>query len=48
MPHDHARNLCTFSTSTVPQVEEAIASALNHKSDWESMPWNERSVIFLK
>jgi acyl-CoA reductase-like NAD-dependent aldehyde dehydrogenase len=48
MPHNHAKNLCTFSTSTPELVDEAIVHALAAKADWESMPYNDRAAIFLK
>ena len=48
MPHHHAKNLATFTTTTIPQVDEAIKSALLAKPEWEAMPFNDRAAIFLK
>ncbi|KAJ7653469.1 delta-1-pyrroline-5-carboxylate dehydrogenase [Mycena rosella] len=48
MPHDHAKNLCTYHEADSAIVTQAIDGALAAKSEWESMPWNDRAAIFLK
>ncbi|KAJ6515618.1 delta-1-pyrroline-5-carboxylate dehydrogenase [Mycena sanguinolenta] len=48
MPHDHAKNLCTYHEADSAIVSQAIDGALAAKYDWESMPWNDRAAIFLK
>ncbi|KAJ7241890.1 delta-1-pyrroline-5-carboxylate dehydrogenase [Mycena haematopus] len=48
MPHDHAKNLCTYHEADAAIVSQAIDGALAAKYDWESMPWNDRAAIFLK
>ncbi|KAJ7180362.1 delta-1-pyrroline-5-carboxylate dehydrogenase [Mycena crocata] len=48
MPHDHAKNLCTYHEADAAIVAQAIAGALAAKYEWESMPWNDRAAIFLK
>ncbi|KAM0792816.1 hypothetical protein ACM66B_002582 [Microbotryomycetes sp. NB124-2] len=48
MPHKHAKNLCTFSTSSPELVDQAIESALKAKPEWETMPFSDRAAIFLK
>ncbi|KAJ7068527.1 delta-1-pyrroline-5-carboxylate dehydrogenase [Mycena amicta] len=48
MPHDHARNLCTYHEADSATVAQAIEGALAAKAEWESLPWNDRAAIFLK
>lgn len=48
MPHKHAQALCTFSTTSPEQVDQAIKSALAAKPEWENMPFSDRAAIFLK
>ena len=47
-PHDHAQTLAVFSTAGTPEVDMAIAAALDAKKHWENTPWHERAAIFLK
>jgi 1-pyrroline-5-carboxylate dehydrogenase len=48
MPHDHAKNLCTYHSATPETVQAAIDGALAAKPEWEDMPWADRAAIFLK
>ncbi|KAF7301893.1 Delta-1-pyrroline-5-carboxylate dehydrogenase [Mycena indigotica] len=48
LPHDHARNLCTYHEADSATVTQAIDGALSAKAEWESLPWNDRAAIFLK
>ncbi|KAJ7780980.1 delta-1-pyrroline-5-carboxylate dehydrogenase [Mycena metata] len=48
MPHDHAKNLCTYHEADSATVTQAIDGALAAKYEWESMHWNDRAAIFLK
>jgi 1-pyrroline-5-carboxylate dehydrogenase len=48
MPHDHAKNLCSYHQADEATVAKAIDGALAAKAEWESMPWNDRAAIFLK
>ncbi|KAH6902813.1 delta-1-pyrroline-5-carboxylate dehydrogenase [Coprinopsis sp. MPI-PUGE-AT-0042] len=48
MPHDHAKNLCSYHQADEALVAKAIDGALAAKAEWESMPWNDRAAIFLK
>jgi 1-pyrroline-5-carboxylate dehydrogenase len=48
IPSDHARHLCSYHEADQATVASAIDGALAAKSDWESMPWNDRAAIFLK
>ncbi len=47
-PHDIHHSLGTFNRGNAEHVKDAIAAALNAKSAWENMPWQDRAAIFLK
>lgn len=47
-PHDTAHLLGRYHAGDKSHVELAIQSALNAKSNWESMSWENRASIFLK
>lgn len=47
-PHDHSIRLGTFCLAGPAEVSQAIEAALKAKSSWETMPWQERALIFLK
>jgi 1-pyrroline-5-carboxylate dehydrogenase len=47
-PHDHAFTLGYFHAGNEMHVKQAIDAALEAKSKWEQMPWEERAAIFLK
>lgn len=47
-PHDHKKVLAEFSNAGRPEVEAAIAAALNASKQWEEIPWQERASVFLK
>jgi 1-pyrroline-5-carboxylate dehydrogenase len=48
MPHNHAKNLCTYHSATPETVQAAIEGALEAKQDWEETPWADKAAIFLK
>lgn len=48
MPHDTKHVLANCSQADEKQLKMAVESALDAKSDWENMPWEHRSAIFLK
>jgi len=48
MPHDSKHVLAECSQAEEKHLKMAIESALGAKSDWENMPWEHRSAIFLK
>ncbi|ETW84213.1 hypothetical protein HETIRDRAFT_408379 [Heterobasidion irregulare TC 32-1] len=48
IPADHAKHLCAYHEADEATVTSAIDGALAAKSEWESMPWNDRAAIFLK
>ncbi len=47
-PHDHTHVLATCCHAGTAEVERAVASALEAKKSWETMPWTQRAAIFLK
>ncbi|MCP4552793.1 MAG: aldehyde dehydrogenase family protein, partial [Bacteroidetes bacterium] len=47
-PHDHNHILASFSNAEENEVHMAIKAALNAKTAWEAMPWQDRASIFLK
>jgi len=47
-PHEHKHVLANFHQGDAGHVEQAITAALNAKSDWESLSWDQRAAIFLK
>lgn len=48
LPHDHKTVLCNFLTASTELISKAIVGCLKAKSQWESLPFNDRSAIFLK
>lgn len=48
MPHDHQTVLGHFSMGDAAHVEAAIAAALQAKSAWAALPWQERAAVFLR
>jgi 1-pyrroline-5-carboxylate dehydrogenase len=48
LPHDHAHTLGHYHVGDAGHVEQAIAAALGAKTDWASLPWEQRASIFLK
>src|SRR6056297_4074768 len=47
-PHDLHHTLGHYSKGDKKHVEDAVQAALDAKSAWENMPWQERASIFLK
>jgi 1-pyrroline-5-carboxylate dehydrogenase len=47
-PHDHQHLLATYSQGEKKHVRDAINAALNAKSAWENLAWEQRAAIFLK
>ncbi|KAI9802041.1 MAG: hypothetical protein M1825_003097 [Sarcosagium campestre] len=47
-PSDHAHTVAQYSNASSKHVTNAIESALQAKSTWESLPFNDRAAIFLK
>ena len=47
-PHDHKHVLGHFSMGNKSHVKKAIDCALNARSAWANLPWENRATIFLK
>jgi len=47
-PHERSYTLGYFNKGTQQHVLEAIQAALDAKTVWENMAWEERAAIFLK
>jgi 1-pyrroline-5-carboxylate dehydrogenase len=47
-PHDLAHHLGKFHRGDKTHVEKAIQAALEAKSQWENLEWEQRAAIFLK
>jgi len=47
-PHDHQHIVGTYHLAEKPHIEEAIATALNARTAWAKMAWEQRAAIFLK
>ena len=47
-PHDHKHQMGTAHYVGKAEVEKAVEAALNAKSAWENMPWQDRAAIFLR
>ena len=47
-PHDHKHIVGTYHLAEKSHVEDAIATALEARTKWAQMPWEQRAGIFLK
>lgn len=47
-PHEHGKVLGYMNYGNAAHVEAAIDAALEARSGWAAMPWEERAAIFLK
>ncbi|GIM55129.1 L-glutamate gamma-semialdehyde dehydrogenase [Capnocytophaga cynodegmi] len=47
-PHDHQHVVGTYHLAEKQHVEKAIATALEARKKWATLPWQERASIFLK
>ena len=47
-PHDHKHSLGTYSLAEKEHVNDAIATALTVKNDWENTAFEHRASVFLK
>ena len=47
-PHDHQHALGYASEGDASHVKAAIDAALEARSNWANLPWNERAAVFLK
>ncbi|HSI69519.1 MAG TPA: L-glutamate gamma-semialdehyde dehydrogenase [Gillisia sp.] len=47
-PHDHKHNLGTFHKANKGHIEKAISTALEARTKWADLEWEQRAAIFLK
>lgn len=47
-PHDHQHVVGTYHLAEKAHIEKAIASALEARTAWANMAWEQRAAIFLK
>lgn len=47
-PHDHQHSVGTYHLAEKFHVEKAIANALESRTAWSNMAWEQRAAIFLK
>ncbi|MCX6196894.1 MAG: aldehyde dehydrogenase family protein, partial [Flavobacteriia bacterium] len=47
-PQDHKKVLGYFNLGEAKHVEDAINTALEARTKWANMPWEQRAAIFLK
>ena len=47
-PHDHQHTLGFFHKGGKPEILQAIEAALQAKTNWENLAWEQRASIFLK
>lgn len=47
-PHDTSHAIGRYHQGNSTHVKQAIDAALQARSDWETMPWQDRAAIFLR
>lgn len=47
-PHDHQHIVGTYHLAEKVHVEKAIANAIESRTAWANLPWEQRAAIFLK
>jgi len=47
-PHDHKHIVGTYHLAEKTHVEQAISGALEARTAWAEMPWEQRAAIFLR
>ncbi|CAM4160637.1 L-glutamate gamma-semialdehyde dehydrogenase [Gillisia limnaea] len=47
-PHDHKHNLGIYHTAKKKHITQAISTALEARSAWANLEWEQRAAIFLK
>jgi 1-pyrroline-5-carboxylate dehydrogenase len=47
-PHDHKHIVGKYHLAEKSHIEKAIANALNAKTKWANLAWEQRAAIFLK
>ncbi|MDE0599676.1 MAG: aldehyde dehydrogenase family protein, partial [Dokdonia donghaensis] len=47
-PHDHKKVVGEFHLAEKTHIDQAIAGALEARTEWAELPWEQRAGIFLK
>ncbi|NND87916.1 MAG: L-glutamate gamma-semialdehyde dehydrogenase [Flavobacteriaceae bacterium] len=47
-PHDHQHVLGRYHKAEKSHIEDAISTALEARTEWAAMPWEQRAAIFLR
>jgi 1-pyrroline-5-carboxylate dehydrogenase len=47
-PHDHQHIVGTYHLAEKTHIEKAIANALESRTAWANLPWEQRAAVFLK
>ena len=47
-PHDHQHSVGQYHLAEKSHAEKAIATALEARTQWAQMPWEQRAAIFLR
>ncbi|MBC7542461.1 MAG: L-glutamate gamma-semialdehyde dehydrogenase [Candidatus Sericytochromatia bacterium] len=47
-PHDHQHVLATYHLAGPTEIRMAIDAALQARSRWAALPWNERAAVFVR
>ncbi|MGJ8667501.1 MAG: L-glutamate gamma-semialdehyde dehydrogenase [Patiriisocius sp.] len=47
-PHDHKHILGTYHNAEKKHIDKAISTALDARTKWAEMPWEQRAGIFLR
>ncbi len=47
-PHDHKHILGTYHNAEKKHIDKAISTALDARTKWAEMPWEQRAGIFFK
>ena len=47
-PHDHQHEVGMYHLASKKEVEQAVESALEARTDWAALPWEQRAAVFLK
>lgn len=48
IPHELSHHLGVYNKGNETHIDQAINAALKAKSEWASLPWQDRAAVFLK
>ena len=46
-PHDHQHKVGQYHLASKKEVEQAVATALEARTAWAALPWEERAAVFV-